>query len=80
MVEPTSNSTICRSWSSYSARFHASLLDSEADRQRFDAFRRAGKHVIAFWDFEVWHNPVFVVGATRHAREMSGCEGPPDDR
>lgn len=64
-----------------SVRFHASLIDSEADRERFDAFRGAGKHVIAFWDFEVWHNPGFVVRATRHAREMLkvGAKLPPDD-
>ncbi|HEY7584561.1 MAG TPA: type IV toxin-antitoxin system AbiEi family antitoxin domain-containing protein, partial [Acidimicrobiia bacterium] len=64
-----------------SVRFHASLLDAQADRERFDAFRRAGKHVIAFWDFEVWHNPAFVVRATRHARELlrAGAEVPPDD-
>ncbi|HJR86742.1 MAG TPA: type IV toxin-antitoxin system AbiEi family antitoxin domain-containing protein [Acidimicrobiia bacterium] len=64
-----------------SVRFHASLLDSQADRERFDAFRRAGKHVIAFWDFEVWHNPRFVVRETRKARELlkAGAKLPADD-
>lgn len=64
-----------------SVRFHASLSDSQADRERFEAFREAGKHVIAFWDFEVWHNPGFVVRETRKARELlkAGAELPPDD-
>ena len=64
-----------------SVRFHASLLDSQADQARFEEFRQAGKHVIAFWDFEVWHNPGFVVRATRNARELLkvGLPLPPDD-
>ena len=53
-----------------SVRYHASLLDSAADRERFNDFRQSGRSVIAFWDFEVWHNPGFVVRSTRSAREM----------
>ncbi|MGH8924927.1 MAG: hypothetical protein ACRDWA_09875 [Acidimicrobiia bacterium] len=53
-----------------SVRYHASLIDSAADRERFAEFRRAGHHVLAFWDFEVWHNPGLVVRLTRQAREM----------
>jgi hypothetical protein len=65
-----------------SVRFHASLLDAEADRDRFMAFREAGQHVIAFWDFEVWNNPGLVVRLTRLARETLKAGGslPPDDR
>jgi hypothetical protein len=64
-----------------SVRFHASLVDADADQARFEAFRQAGQQVIAFWDFEVWHNPGFVVRATRAARAllMVGANLPPDD-
>jgi hypothetical protein len=64
-----------------SVRFHASLLDAASDQERFEAFRQAGQHVIAFWDFEVWHNPGYVVRATRAARELLlvGAKLPPDD-
>jgi hypothetical protein len=64
-----------------SVRFHASVIDAAADRKRFLAFREAGQHVIAFWDFEVWSNPGFVVRMTRLARETLKAGGslPPDD-
>ena len=64
-----------------SVRFHASVIDADADRARFDAFRAAGQSVIAFWDFEGWNNPGFVVRMTRLARETLKAGGslPPDD-
>jgi len=64
-----------------SVRFHASVIDAAADRDRFSAFRDAGQHVIAFWDFEVWNNPGFVVRMTRLARETLKAGGSliPDD-
>lgn len=64
-----------------SVRYHASLMDTEADKERFEAFRQAGHHVIAFWDFEVWQNPGFVVRSTRAARAalLAGLPLLPDD-
>jgi hypothetical protein len=64
-----------------SVRFHASLSDAAADRNRFQAFREAGEHVVAFWDFEVWNNPGLVLRKTRFAREAlkAGDSLPPDD-
>lgn len=37
--------------------------------------------MIAFWDFEVWNNPGFVLQRTRRAREPLRAGGtiPPDD-
>ncbi|MFN2486273.1 MAG: hypothetical protein ABR609_06650 [Acidimicrobiia bacterium] len=64
-----------------SVRYHASLLDAAADHERFLAFREAGHPVIAFWDFEVWQDPGFVVRATRAARAtlLAGGTLLPDD-
>jgi hypothetical protein len=64
-----------------SVRFHASLTEATADQNRFVAFREAGQHVIAFWDFEVWNNPGLVLRKTRFAREILKAGGSldPDD-
>lgn len=51
-----------------SVRYHASLSDQERDEIRFGEFAATGEHVIAFWDFEVWEKPRFVVEETRRAR------------
>jgi hypothetical protein len=64
-----------------SLRYHGSHSDGLADKQRFAELRNSGHSVLAFWDFEVWNNPGFVVQRTRWARETLKAGGvlPIDD-
>lgn len=48
-----------------SERYHASLLDRDADRRRFEALREAGFHVVEVGDVEIWEDPHAVITRIR---------------
>lgn len=51
-----------------SERFHASLLDQEADSQRFARLQAAGYIVTTVTDTDVWHRPRHVVVTVQTGR------------
>lgn len=53
-----------------SERYHASLLDREADAARFEALTRNGFLVVPVWDTEVWNHPIVVIDRIRMARRQ----------
>lgn len=51
-----------------SERFHASLLDQQADRDRLSQLEAAGFVVVTVSDTDVWHRKRKVADAVRHGR------------
>jgi very-short-patch-repair endonuclease len=51
-----------------SERYHAALLDREADERRMAALSEAGFTVLTFWDAEIWTRGADVVAGVRAAR------------
>ncbi len=43
-----------------SRRYHGSLSDQRADRDRIEELRRAGFEVMTLWDTDVWNHPEMV--------------------
>lgn len=60
-----------------SERYHAALLDSQADRRRLSDLVAAGDAVVEVWDIEVWHRPDDVVAVLRDARRALRLGSPP---
>lgn len=53
-----------------SERYHASLLDREADQARLEGLTKDGFLVVPIWDTEVWNHPTVVVDRIRTARRQ----------